>query len=211
MKNKIEKYRKIIISSIIIAMILFSSCSPIIVYAAETGGEASGGAVGEASAAASHTLTTDKMNVYFQGNQFERFIIDGNENANTYCLRGASSAYNGSTYNKETKLENATNGDGLNFRYDQTKSVKAIQWIVENMYYYTNGTSSAQKKVMKEHLLNLIAEYGGNYSNITNINNLSDDLIYTAQQFVIWMYVNHNGYTNYFWGFESKLDGFSTS
>lgn len=217
MKNRVYEISKMIFANLIVTIMIFTSFSPIIVYAASTDAESSGATAGEASGASSYTLTADTMNVYYQGTRFHKYIFDGNANTNTYCLRGASKAQNNQVYTKRTTLDNADgldeSKDGLGFKGDSTKSVKAIKWIVKNMYYYTSETTANEKTIMKKNLLEIIKKYGGSYSDVTTIDDLSEDFIHTAQQFVIWKYVNHNSAVDYYGGglTETKLSYFTTT
>lgn len=218
MKNRVYEISKMIFANLIVTIMMFTSFSPIIVYAASTDEESSGAVVGEASGASSYTLTADNMNVYYSGSRFYKFIFDGDKNTNTYCLRGASNAKNNQVYTKRTPLDNAAgldeNNDGLGFVGDSTKSVKAIKWIVKNMYYYTSETTANEKNIMKKNLLEVIKRYGGSYSDVTTIDDLSEDFIHTAQQFVMWKYVKHNLDPNSYYSGglnETKLSNFTTT
>lgn len=174
---------------------------------------------------ASSQAATYAYNIYvkehrFNGNVYKYndhtiydYALDNNSVNDYYCLKGgtgvASSGtggkygiYNGklTDFMSATSVPNELSGV---FRSDnglsEVQSLKAVQWLVRNMYVTSSEKTAAEKDIMHTHLNELIVKYAPAYKDC-NAYSVDDEFISAIQQFVVWQFVKPAKNATYYQG-----------
>ena len=174
---------------------------------------------------ASSQAATYAYNIYvkehrFNGNVYKYndhtiydYALDNNSVNDYYCLKGgtgvASSGtggkygiYNGklTDFMSATSVPNELSGV---FRSDndlsEVQNLKAVQWLVRNMYVTSSEKTVAEKDIMHTHLNELIVKYAPAYKDC-NAYSVDDEFISAIQQFVVWQFVKPAKNASYYQG-----------
>lgn len=164
-----------------------------------------------------------KVYSYNGTTRYKYSVVD--QNSEAYCLNGYAhldsgntSGYSKYSYNGKTNIldlnvnstiaTNFKNTTGVPLRTEyqfkningayysgQYKTLKALQWLAQNIYY--NKADNSDKALMKSHLTNIIKKYyKTDYNNgKINIDNLDEPHIAIIQQYVFWNFMS--GHTLY--------------
>lgn len=138
-------------------------------------------------------------NTYYYGNHTIYDYALNNSSVNDYyCLKGGIKVDDGNgygVYQNKIDIINATSVPGelsSVFRSDngltQDQSLKAVQWLIRNMYTISSDKSQNDKDIMKDHLNEIIKKYAPSYSDC-NSYSVDDEYISAIQQFVVWQFV----------------------
>ena len=124
-----------------------------------------------------------------------------------YCLRGHTPlGYTDYMSNKISLFDSNLSQNSISdyiFRTDngltKEQSIKAMQWLVKNMYYEssTSNNTEGKKQLMKNNLVTIMEQFGASGGN-NSVNKLDDEFIGVLQQFVVWKFVNHSSYSEYY-------------
>ena len=149
--------------------------------------------------------------VYYYGDYTIYDYALNNSSVNDYyCLKGGIPVDDGNgygVYENRVDIINATSvPQGLSgvFRSDngltETQSLKAVQWLIRNMYTISSDKSEKDNNIMKDHLNELIKKYAPSYSDCNSYSLENDEYISAIQQFVIWQFVNPANDSSYYQG-----------
>lgn len=154
-------------------------------------------------------------NVYRYNNHIiYDYALDNSSVNDYYCLQGGIPVADSSTGGlygvyggKLTDFMSATSVPGeLSevLRKDngltQAQNLKALQWLVRNMYIISSERSENDKNIMKTHLDELIDKYAPSYSDCSSYGLGNDEYISAIQQFVIWQFVIPKDNASYYQG-----------
>ena len=149
-------------------------------------------------------------NIYYYGNHIIYDYALNNSSINDYyCLKGGVKVDDGNgygVYENKVDIASATSvPEGLSgvFRSDNglsaNQSLKAVQWLIRNMYTLSSDKTDNDKAIMKSHLDELIDKYASAYSDCSSYS-VSDEYISAVQQFVIWQFVIPASNASYYQG-----------
>ena len=221
MKQKIKKIVKMLSAIFCVITITFTTYSPVIVYAIGIAINGSGLVLDDMEESGQAFNSVVKLSeprfdgenlgnvVRFGNHIIYDYWIEGSNDlkyADYYCLRGETRVDFSQNYDYRVALTEDTmqdrtvdsikqeirddgNENYIVFKGDN--SIKAIQWLVRNMYCVSGNNDDKTKNYMREHLQNIINEFGGS-DKVSTTEHISEEIIGVIQQFVVWQFVEHN-------------------